>query len=101
MSREKPTLTGLGPYGAPYDDGSDVRWGDNFIYLANRATPLDFLYIWDLLSEAVDYGARNVGKPNPFWRGPVDREGKSVNASVDQEAEAGCESTSTIGEVGS
>lgn len=66
------TLRGTpGPYGAPYDDGSDPRWSDDFLAIVNPHPEL-LENALGLLSSGWDMGARaKPGPPpksgNPFW----------------------------------
>jgi hypothetical protein len=54
--------------GAPRDDGLDVRWGSDWLYIASLYPDTE-PYLWGLACALWDQGAREhpEGKPNPFW----------------------------------
>ena len=58
----------LGPYGAPYDEGLDPRWGEPFVYLMS-VHPDERGIVWQLMSDVHDFARRTTG-PNPFWALP-------------------------------
>lgn len=57
-----------GPYGAPRDNGSDVRWSADFLTIASTHPEL-LPNLLGVCSQAWDQGAHEHanGKGNPFW----------------------------------
>ena len=57
-----------GPYGAPRQDGSDVRWSGIFNKFASTMSEEDFDDFWNVLGQTWDQGSREHGEENPFWQ---------------------------------
>jgi hypothetical protein len=68
-------------YGAPPDDGSDVRWSSDFSHVVSLYPELAE-YALGICSQAWDQGAREhaAGKPNPFWG--LDTEAADARSSL-------------------
>ena len=58
-----------GPYGAPYGDGLDPRWGEPFLYLMS-VHPDERGIVWQLMSDVTDWARRCPDVPNPYWALP-------------------------------
>ena len=77
---QPPLIERPGPWGQSYRDGLDPRWGEEWAYLTNTYGDEIVPYLWMLMRDAFDQGARaqaakaNSLPANPYMSEPPHRQ---------------------------